>query len=252
VSFSDANDQQVTVSASVKTAQGNPIPEGTVVFTFDNQFFRAPVDSNGVATTTLTVPAGTPAGSYQFVTTYADSANANGAVNYRSGTEAGYIRVAPAATVVRSTGVFVTGNGTQTVATLVAQVTAAGNTISDGRITFTLAGETVTVPAGSLLGATTVSAQYTDDSGNFASSNARQTLALSSAAKIFSVPIGPTADGWQLLQVSLFDRLTQLTFDSSGNPTSFAFGLAQGMLTYASDGVVQNVTIDGVSLFPQN
>jgi hypothetical protein len=80
--FNPTSSQQVMLTAAVSSPTGGTVHEGTVTFIVDDQWLTAAVNSSGVATAALTLPAGFPAGSYAIYAIYTDSANALGEVNY--------------------------------------------------------------------------------------------------------------------------------------------------------------------------
>jgi hypothetical protein len=80
--FNPLGSQQVHLTANVTSATGGTVREGAVTFIVNRQWLTAAVNSSGVATADLTLPAGFPAGSYAIYATYTDVANARGAIDY--------------------------------------------------------------------------------------------------------------------------------------------------------------------------
>jgi hypothetical protein len=178
--FNSSNSQKVTLTANVTSTTGGTVNEGNVVFTIAGiGNVTASVNSSGLASTTLTLPANTAAGPYTITATYTDVTNANATVNFSTSTGSGTLTIASAstATVTTSTAVSSTYNSStaQTV-TLTASVTSPnGGTVNEGAVTFTVGGltaignvsggtatATLTVPSGFAAGAYSIAASYAD------------------------------------------------------------------------------------------
>jgi hypothetical protein len=178
--FSSSNSQKVTLTANVTSTTGGPVNEGTVVFAVTGVgTVSASVNGSGLASTTLTLPANTAAGTYSITASYSDATNANGVVNFSSGSGTGTITIGSAstATAIASTAVSSTFNSTtaQTV-TLTANVSSPnGGSVNEGKVTFTVgsltasgnvsggtATATLSVPPGFAAGAYSIAASYSD------------------------------------------------------------------------------------------
>jgi hypothetical protein len=93
VAYSASADQQVTITATVTAGLGGPVSEGSVTFTYGAQTITVAVNSQGVATATLTVKADTARGKYTLTASYADILNLNNKVNYSLSTAQGTLEV---------------------------------------------------------------------------------------------------------------------------------------------------------------
>jgi hypothetical protein len=93
VAYSASTAQQVTVTATVTAGLGGPVTEGNVTFTYGSQRVTVTVNSQGVATATLTVAAGTARGKYKFTASYADVLNVNNTLDYNGATGQGTLEV---------------------------------------------------------------------------------------------------------------------------------------------------------------
>jgi hypothetical protein len=185
LTFDPRHRQTVPLRATL-TSDGAPVGEGTVSFVVSAQppdggpavvlgLAQAQVNPDGVATTALRVPAGSPAGTYTIQAVFTDTP---GSGNYSTGGGAGTLTINPLATTttlgpVRAL-VFSAGSG-QSVR-LTAHVRTDGRPPA-GVVTFTvgglavvsvrvrqggLASADITVPAGTPAGDYTVRADYAD------------------------------------------------------------------------------------------
>lgn len=187
--YNSGTAQTVTLDATVTSATGGTVNEGAVTFTVVDasgaKHTATGNVTNGAATATLTLPAGFLAGSYAVNATYADTANANNAVNYAPSTAIPgtlVVNAAPTTTTINPLQVSSTFNSTtpQTV-TLTADVTSTtGGVVNEGNVSFTVvsaacgnltatgavvngvANATLTIPAGYTAGAYSFSASYVD------------------------------------------------------------------------------------------
>jgi hypothetical protein len=210
-SFFGAVPHTVNLSATVASPTGGTVNEGNVTFDLTNDFTGANLSAvgavhSGTATATLILTAGLAAGdfsNYFFTATYADTANANGIVNYSNSTAAlpGTLTINTAATTttLTSTSVSSTFNSTtpQLVtlsATVVSNVT--GENVNEGVVTFFVgtltatanvtegeATTTLSLPAGFAAGSYPIAASYADsinanDKANFGPSTAATTRKL--------------------------------------------------------------------------
>jgi hypothetical protein len=236
--------QTVTLTADVtSTPSTNAVNEGKVTFSVGSlPSVTASVNSAGVATTTLTLPAGFPAGTYTITEAYADSTNANNTVNFAAGTGTGTLTDNSAPTTV----VVPTANGTfnslasQTV-TLTANVTSSGGTINEGNVTFAVAGitgtftaavtngvatTTVTLATGFLGGSYAITANYVDVTNvnsavNFAAGTGTGALVVNGAPTTTTTPNVSTSFNSASQTISLSAAVTSSTGDpvNEGNIT---------------------------------
>jgi hypothetical protein len=178
--FNSSSAQQVTLSASVTSSTGGTVNEGTVTFFVKGQRpLRAAVNSSGVASATLTLPAGFVADQWTIAAFYRDTGNANGEIHFLHSHNWGLLTVNPAATTTVAANVsapFDPLHSQQVV--LTATVTSAtGGTVNEGTVTFFLvpnqpvtaavnssgaAAAVLTLPAGFPAGSYPVYATYTD------------------------------------------------------------------------------------------
>jgi hypothetical protein len=86
--------QTIELVVDVQTLAGT-VATGTVTFTIDGQVLTAVVGANGRAAVLVTIPAGTPPGSYAVTASYADQADAIGGVNFASSTTTGTLIIRP-------------------------------------------------------------------------------------------------------------------------------------------------------------
>jgi hypothetical protein len=86
--------QTIALAVNVQSPAGT-VPTGMVTFTIDGQVLSAAVGAHGRASVLVTIPAGTPPGSYAVTATYADQANAIGGVNFASGATTGTLILRP-------------------------------------------------------------------------------------------------------------------------------------------------------------
>jgi hypothetical protein len=189
--FDPANSQQVTLSANV-SGGGGPVSEGSVTFSVANQNLTVAVNSQGQASTTITLPAGFAAAAYPISANYADN-NSTGPALFAPGQGSGTLTIGAAATqtTITSSNLSVGYNSsTSQQVTLTAGVTSAVGPVSEGNVTFTVGGLTVqgaaangvasatlTLPAGFAAGTYTIGASYADTLNtqggvNFAASTA--------------------------------------------------------------------------------
>jgi hypothetical protein len=85
ITSSSTTAQTVGLGAVVASGNGGSVNEGSVTFFLGGLRATAHV-TGGIAVTVLTLPAGLAAGSYILNASYADSANANGVVNFKPST----------------------------------------------------------------------------------------------------------------------------------------------------------------------
>jgi hypothetical protein len=129
--------QTVTLTATVTSARGGTVNEGSVTFAVANLPAVTAVVQSGVASATLSLPGGMPAGSYSIGAAYADVPNANGSVNYAASAATGQLRLAAADTVTTAVNASTTFSSAAQVVTLRANVVSPnGGTVNEGIVTF--------------------------------------------------------------------------------------------------------------------
>src|SRR5579883_2726108 len=197
--------QNVTLTATVTSGAGT-VNEGSVQFTILEGTTvigtaTSKAVSNGSASVSYSLPAGTAAGTYTIKADYTDStgnlnasSDTSHALSVTSSTASPTTTAASNATATFSTGV--------SNVTLTATVTSSAGTVNEGKVTFTiLKGTTVigtatsqnvssgkasvsyALPAGTAAGTYTIEANYTDSTGKFAiSSDTSHSLTVSGAA----------------------------------------------------------------------
>ncbi len=247
--YNSSNNQQTTLTATVANVNGGGVNEGVVTFTATNpngaNLTTTGNVSNGVASATLTVPAGFAAGSYSFTASYADSNNVNGIPNYAISTAASSgsltVKTANSQTSVAVTpdSLAFSSNG-QTVTVTATATSTNGGTVKEGNITFTLNGippltvavnssgqvsATLNLPANFSAGNYILTATYSD------STNANGTLnvAASSGAATLSVAPAPTSVGF----VGLVFEEIQLTVDTIFSEVEGLLGMPHASLDAA-------------------
>lgn len=186
--------QPVPVSATVSSSAGT-VDGGQLTFTLvlgPSAAVTQTVDvGQGAAATTLTLPAGTPAGDYVLSADYSDP---GGFLQQSSGGDV--LHVTPAATSTLASGASVPSSSAAQPVTLSATVTSPAGPVGEGSVTFTvsLAGRTVgtatsaqvaggsatvqyQLPAGLAPGTYSIGAIYQPSDGNLqTSSDDTQTL----------------------------------------------------------------------------
>jgi trimeric autotransporter adhesin len=245
-----ANAQNVTLTATVTSSSGT-VNEGIVDFTLVDSNGNTIGTStpgavtNGSASVSYALPAGTAVGSYTIEASYSD-----GADNFDPSFDNAHtltINTANSTTLSLTTITINPNlvNGTAQV-TLTAQVSNAGSKVSEGVLSFTLAGVSgqanvvngtasvqLTVPIQNVAGGFKVALSYTDNatSASFANSNA--TLSVSTNI-------------WNTLLPA------NLTFDASNNET-MQFTVANQPVFGASysasnGGLLSDITVGSVSM----
>jgi hypothetical protein len=140
--------QTVTLSAAITSANVGHVDEGFITFAVNGTNLSATgMVQNGIATATLTLPAGFAAGAYSLTASYADTNNTNDALNYNTSTSASGTLTVNAATVTTTPLNIATPISTSSgphqppgqAVTLVADVTSAnGGIVNEGAVTFTV------------------------------------------------------------------------------------------------------------------
>lgn len=167
-----------TITATVQIVAGSATLGGTVTFTNGTSVLgTAPVKSGGTATITPSLPAGT----YSIVATYSGDSNDEGSASAAYpltvvlGTTTTSISVSPSSPLVDQAITFttkVTSNGvtpTGTVTFMNGTATLGTATLNGGTASYT---DTAGLPAGSY----TITAVYSDDANNAASTSSPYTL----------------------------------------------------------------------------
>jgi hypothetical protein len=221
VNFSN-NGQNVTLSAAVSNPQGIPVIEGEVTF-FLLGAFQTPVQvSNGVATLTIQLPGGVPAGTSSIDAGYSDPKG-----NYTGSTGSSVLQINQTSTGIQINSLDINPNlfGNASV-TVHATVSGAGS----GQVVFSIAGvskstgvngdstatATLSIPNSALGGGLGVSASFSDPSGNLGGSSQSKTANLNFWDLLLQATVTFNADGSQSLQLNFFNLLLLFVFDSSG------------------------------------
>jgi hypothetical protein len=230
--------QTVTFSATVTSPTGGVVDEGNVTFTVANLSATASV-ANGVATTTVQLPPGFSATSRPVTASYADVLNPNGVVNFAASTGTGTLFINPAATQVALTTITLVPDPGKMRETATAQVISPAGPVTEGFVTFTIAGLTVVAPVvnGIATGAVIVGpfaagnpqkaqAVYSDSVGNFTTSNTGgHFICLTGFDGVFPSKVQYTADGGQVVTTYIFGIPLVFTYANTGRITSVFFGL---------------------------
>jgi hypothetical protein len=225
--------QNETLSANV-TSTGGTVNEGSVTFTVGALSTTAAVNSAGLASTSLTLPAGFLGGTYAITASYADTANANGFPLFANGTGTGTLTISPATTQTTLTSTSLSAgfnsSASQSI-TLTANATGAFGPLNEGNVTFTVASLSVqgavsngtatanlTLPAGLAAGSYTIGASYADAVNsqggvNYATSTSAATGTLTVATAPTSTAVNNVTAGYSTAsqQVSLLAMVTSST-----------------------------------------
>jgi hypothetical protein len=200
LTYRNSSGQQVSLVAHVSSAAGS-VTTGWVTFTIAGQPpVTVAVNHLAEGAATVTLPAGTAAGSYAITATYADQSNAIGGSDFASNSATGTLTIQPAATKVTATGTATYRAGAAEQVTLTARVTASGSTVNGGSVIFTCAGQTVTgqvnskgvatalvtVPAGTAAGAYSFTVAY-GGTANFLASTGTGTFTVKADSTHVSV-----------------------------------------------------------------
>jgi trimeric autotransporter adhesin len=187
----NTSSQTVKLTATVTSSAGT-VNEGTVNFTILQGTTvigtaNSGAVSNGSATVSYALPAGTAPGTYAIEADYNDN---SGAFALSSDT-AHTLTVSAASTTTAASSATATFNTSSQTVKLTATVTSSAGTVNEGSVQFTLTdsnGNTIgtatsesvsngsasvsyALPAGTAVGSYTIEAAYSDSSGNFASSS---------------------------------------------------------------------------------
>ena len=194
------NNQVIALTATVASAAGG-VNEGTATFTVLNgtTVVGTPVTvnvSNGTATGSYALLAGTKGGTYTVSVVF------NGSTNYTASTAATFpLVVKAAASTTAATAATATFSTASQTVTVKATVTSPAGTVNEGAVTFTLLNGTTavgtavtinvangvatgsyTLPAGTAAGTYTISAAYNGTVDYAASTNATQSLTVGKVA----------------------------------------------------------------------
>jgi hypothetical protein len=264
VTFNSSSSQQVTVTANVSSATGGTVNEGNVSFTVGNlKSVKAAVNASGVATTTLTLPAGFAAGTYNIVGNYTDVTNANGTVNFapgNTGSTPGTLTVNSAPTTITVNNVNTTFNSGSNTVTLTANLSSSGGgLVNEGNVTFTIninglapvtasvnpqgvATAIVALPAGFAAGSYSVNASYTDVTNangtvNFQPSTPASpgTLTVATATTVMSVSS----------IVTTFSTAAQVVTVSASLSSLQGGAVNEGMVTFTVAGQTVTANVSG-------
>jgi hypothetical protein len=230
--------QTVTFSATVTSPTVRVVDEGNVTFTVASVSATAAV-ANGVATITVQLPPGFSATPRPVTASYADNIlNPNGVVNFAASTGTGTLFINPAATQVALTTITLVPDPGKMRETATAQVISPAGLVTEGFVTFTIAGLTVIAPVvnGIATGAVIVGpfaagnpqkaqAVYSDSVGNFTTSNTGGKLVcLTGFDGVFPTTVMYTADGGQVVTTDIFGIPLVFTYSNTGRITSVFFG----------------------------
>jgi hypothetical protein len=239
------------LSAQVTSSAG-AVTEGTVAFTVGSlAAVKAGLNSAGVASAVIPLPAGFAAGQYPITASYTDTATPNYGSSTSSG---GTLTVQPLATSTTASNVSVSFNSATQQATLSATVTGSGGAaVNEGQVTFTVgnlaasamvhngsATATVTLPAGLAAGSYAVNASYADVTNangvtNFTSSSGPATLTVSTVATNVSVNSSAVVLSGPAQQATLTATV------SAGNGTS----VNEGVVTFTAAGQTITAAVNG-------
>jgi hypothetical protein len=208
--FNSDHTQTITLTATITSLTGGTVNEGSVSLSVGSlPAVMGSVNSQGMATASLTVPAGFPAGVYGVHGEYTDAANANGVPNFGP-SSTGQLTVTVGSTETAVANASVPFSSAGSVVNVTAAVTSPNGTVREGNVTFTVgslraivpvnngvATGPLALPPGFPVGTYSLQASYADvtsggQSGSFLSSTASPatltvtagptTIALSSAS----------------------------------------------------------------------
>jgi hypothetical protein len=237
--------QNVTLSATVTAPGFSSVNEGQVTFTVLGQTLTAAV-TNGVASTTLTLPGGTAAGTYTIGLVYTDPNDLRGS----TGSSELIVESAPTSVSVSSVTVpFTSADPTITLSATVAAM--GGSLVNEGQVQFVVThasgsplGPAVTapvrngqasitfgVPANTPLGNYAITATFVDSTGNFLSSAGAGTLT------VFPSPTTPILTNMSIVyrMFGVQETLTAVAVNALGVVVN------AGFITFSDGG--QTVTV---------
>jgi hypothetical protein len=256
--------QNVTLTANVTSSAG-PVNEGTVTFTIMQgstvigTATTSNTVSNGVASVSYVLPAGTAAGTYTIKVAYSDNSG-----NLAASSGQGTLAVTTASTNLTVSTVNIVPNMLNMTAqvTLTVQVSTPAGAVGEGVVSVTLAGVSgqgnvvngtasvrLTVPLLDLFGSPSVSLTYTDNaaSASFASGRSSATLYLNIWNTLLTSVLTFAADASQHTQLPAAGQsLLDFSYSPSGLLSEISVGSLSLPVTYTnvSGGIL--VTIAGV------
>jgi hypothetical protein len=214
LSFSTAS-QPLTLTASVAAAI--TVAEGTVDFTITNSSHTVVATqtvnvSNGSASTTsLSLPGGTPVGTYDIHAAYSDATG-----NFTSSSYDGTLTISRVNTTTAAQSQSVTFSSVQQNVAVSSTVASSAGTVNEGTVTFTIlnggttiagpsspisvsagsASTTMTLPAGLAQSSYTIKAVYADSAGNLngSSDNSHTLTVTAPPAATVAVSLDPASN----------------------------------------------------------
>jgi hypothetical protein len=268
-------DQTIAVSGTLTNAShpDDPITEGTASFgildgngNLVGSLVDVPFDNTKAGpihvSTTLTVPGGTPGGTYGVIVGFTDLAG-NYAWNVFT---AGPLSISAATSSVQLTAASVApqfGTGVA-IETLTAQVSGPFGAVTEGRVVFTVAGQafvgsvdasghasvTVALPQLAAAGPQAVQVDYVDNTADFAPSHRVQTIQWNPSDVLAlggSGNVAFGADGSQAVQTLSFGAALYTTvFDALGRLAAIDFGFFNLSYNYNALGELTQINFDGV------
>jgi hypothetical protein len=257
--FNSGAAQSVNLTATVTSSNGGVVNEGNVTFTVNGLTATGAVNASGVATASLSLPAGFAVGTDTLTATFADATNANSAVNFAGSTGNGTLTVFAAGTQTVAGSTTATFNSGTNSVTVVANVTSPNGTVNEGTVTFTLvnpnganvttsaavsggtASATLVLPPGFAAGSYDINASFGDNTTNFAPSNSSVpgTLTLNAATTTVSVnnAVGNFNSGAQQLVLTASVASTSGGTVNEGNVTFSVNGLPSVVATINNQGI---------------
>jgi hypothetical protein len=266
--------QNVTLNATVTSSSGT-VNGGTVNFTIlqGNTVIGTATSgavSNGSASVSYALPAGTAPGTYTIEADYNDNSG-----NFALSSDTAHtLTVSAASTTTTATSATATYSTSAQDVTLTATVTSSAGTVNEGSVQFTLTdsnGNTIgtatsgsvsngsasvsyALPTGSTAGSYTIEADFSDSSGNFASSSDNTHTLTVSAASTTTTATSATAT----YSTSAQDVTLNATVTSSAgtvNEGSVTFTLVDSngnMIGAATSGLVSNGSASASYALPAN
>jgi hypothetical protein len=259
--------QSVTLSATVTSSAGT-VTEGSVTFTILQGTIvigtaTSKAVSNGSASVSYALPAGTAAGSYSIDASYTDSGGKFAASPDNTHT----LSINAAATTTTASSATTSfSSGTQNV-TLNATVTSSAGTVNEGSVTFRLfdsignmigtatsgnvsngsASVSYVLPGETPVGSYSIHASYSDSAGNFAvSSDNTKTVTVSTATattvSLTTVSITPNLSN-ATAQVTLTAQVSNAGGTVNEGVLSFTFDGATGQGNVANGTVTVQLSV---------
>jgi hypothetical protein len=256
--------RNVTLTANVTSTAG-PVNEGTVTFTIlqgstvIGTATTSTTVSNGHASVSYVLPAGTAAGTYTIQASYSDTFG-----NLAASSGQGSLAVSTAGTSLTVSTVNIVPNMLNMTAqvTLTVQVSTPAGAVGEGIVSVTLAGVSgqgnvvngtasiqLTVPLLDVFGSPSVSLAYTDNtaSASFASGRGSATLYLNIWSTLLSSVLTFAADASQHTQLpAAGPSLLDFSYSPSGLLSEISVGSLSLPVTYTNTSGGVLVTIAGV------